>query len=91
MCRILAYLGEPLPSQNLLFDTDNSLVVQSYRPRMMNTFNLAGPLCRAGLTNLTPYGLTDHDVVVAADCAHDRLVHVVARDAKRLADDDSAE
>ena len=42
MCRILAYLGEPLPSQNLLFDTDNSLVVQSYRPRMMNTFNLAG-------------------------------------------------
>ncbi len=43
MCRILAYLGEPLPVQNLLFDTDNSLVRQSYRPRMMNTFlNLAG-------------------------------------------------
>src|SRR5437773_1701537 len=43
MCRILAYLGEPLPIQNLLFDTDNSLVRQSYSPRMMNTFlNLAG-------------------------------------------------
>ena len=43
MCRILAYLGEPLPARNLLFDTDNSLVRQSYSPRMMNTFlNLAG-------------------------------------------------
>ena len=43
MCRILAYLGEPLPVHILLFDTDNSLVRQSYSPRMMNTFlNLAG-------------------------------------------------
>src|SRR5689334_2260306 len=43
MCRILAYLGEPLPVRNLLFDTDNSLVAQSYSPRLMNTFlNLAG-------------------------------------------------
>src|SRR5215207_3024708 len=43
MCRILAYLGEPLPVETLLFDTDNSLVRQSYSPRMMNTFlNLAG-------------------------------------------------
>src|SRR6476619_7235712 len=43
MCRILAYLGEPLPVRSLLFDTDNSLVKQSYSPRMMNTFlNLAG-------------------------------------------------
>src|SRR5438093_9772007 len=43
MCRILAYLGEPIPVENLLFDTDNSLVRQSYSPRMMNTFlNLAG-------------------------------------------------
>src|SRR4029453_14340279 len=43
MCRILAYIGEPLPVRNLLFDTDNSLVRQSYSPRMMNTFlNLAG-------------------------------------------------
>jgi glutamine amidotransferase len=43
MCRILTYLGEPLPARNLLFDPDNSLVRQSYNPRMMNTFlNLAG-------------------------------------------------
>jgi glutamine amidotransferase len=43
VCRILAYLGEPLPARHLLFDTDNSLVRQSYRPRMMNTYlNLAG-------------------------------------------------
>ena len=43
VCRILAYIGEPLSVQSLLFDTDNSLVRQSYSPRMMNTFlNLAG-------------------------------------------------
>ena len=43
MCRILAYLGEPLPVEHLLFDTDNGLVRQSYSPRMMNKFlNLAG-------------------------------------------------
>src|SRR5262249_27942288 len=43
MCRVLAYLGAPIPVRNLLFDTDNSLVRQSYSPRMMNTFlNLAG-------------------------------------------------
>src|SRR5215207_2834211 len=43
MCRVLAYLGEPLPVRALLFDPDNSLVRQSYQPRMMNTFlNLAG-------------------------------------------------
>ena len=43
MCRILAYLGEALPVRNLLFDSDNSLVRQSYSPQMMNTFlNLAG-------------------------------------------------
>src|SRR3954453_10576204 len=43
MCRILAYLGDPLPARNLLFDPDNSLVRQSYSPQMMNTYlNLAG-------------------------------------------------
>ena len=43
MCRVLAYLGEPLPVRNLLFDPDNSLVTQSHSPQMMNTFlNLAG-------------------------------------------------
>ena len=43
MCRVLAYLGEPLPVRNLLFDPDQSLVAQSYNPKMMNTFlNLGG-------------------------------------------------
>lgn len=43
VCRVLAYLGEPLPVRNLLFDPDNSLVTQSHSPQMMNTFlNLAG-------------------------------------------------
>ena len=43
MCRVLAYLGAPLPLRHPLYDTDNSLVRQSYSPRMMNTFlNLAG-------------------------------------------------
>jgi glutamine amidotransferase len=43
MCRVLAYLGEPLALDHVLFETDSSLVRQSYRPRMMATFlNLAG-------------------------------------------------
>jgi glutamine amidotransferase len=40
---VLAYLGEPLPVRNLLFDPDQGLVAQSYNPKMMNTFlNLGG-------------------------------------------------
>src|SRR6478752_2146578 len=43
MCRILGYLGEPLPARNLLFDTDHSLVRQTYGPRMMKgVLNLGG-------------------------------------------------
>ena len=43
MCRVLTYLGEPLLLRHPLYDTDNSLVRQSYSPRMMSTFlNLAG-------------------------------------------------
>jgi glutamine amidotransferase len=43
MCRVLAYLGEPLPLAHVLFETDSSLVRQSHSPRMMETFlNLAG-------------------------------------------------
>jgi glutamine amidotransferase len=43
MCRVLAYLGEPVPLAHVLFETDSSLVRQSYSPRMMTTFlNLAG-------------------------------------------------
>jgi glutamine amidotransferase len=43
MCRVLAYLGEPISLEHVLFETDNSMVRQSYSPRMMSTFlNLAG-------------------------------------------------
>lgn len=43
MCRVLAYLGAPLSLSGVLFDSDSSLVRQTYSPRMMSTFlNLAG-------------------------------------------------
>jgi hypothetical protein len=43
MCRVLAYLGEPVSLELVLFETDSSLVRQSYSPRMMETFlNLGG-------------------------------------------------
>jgi glutamine amidotransferase len=43
MCRVLAYLGEPIGLRDVLFETDSSLVDQSYSPRMMSGFlNLAG-------------------------------------------------
>jgi glutamine amidotransferase len=42
MCRVLAYLGEPLPLQDLLYAPDNSLVRQSYAPRRLRMLNLAG-------------------------------------------------
>ena len=43
MCRLLGYIGEPTALDHVLFETDSSLVRQSYSPRMMATFlNLAG-------------------------------------------------
>jgi glutamine amidotransferase len=43
MCRMMGYLGEPISLSHVLFETDSSLVRQSYSPRMMATFlNLAG-------------------------------------------------
>ena len=43
VCRVLAYLGEPIALGHVLFQTDSALVRQSYSPRMMATFlNLAG-------------------------------------------------
>jgi glutamine amidotransferase len=43
MCRVVAYLGEPVSLGHVLFETDSSLVRQSYSPRMMETYlNLAG-------------------------------------------------
>jgi predicted glutamine amidotransferase len=42
MCRVLAYLGEPIPLDALLYKPDSSLVRQSYAPRMLRMLNLAG-------------------------------------------------
>ena len=43
MCRVVAYLGEPIGLGHVLFETDSSLVRQSHTPRMMQGFlNLAG-------------------------------------------------
>jgi predicted glutamine amidotransferase len=43
MCRVLGYLGRPIPLAHLLYETDSSLVRQAYSPRMMAVFlNLAG-------------------------------------------------
>ena len=43
MCRVLMYLGKSIPIDSLLFKPDNSLITQSYAPRMMKTIqNLAG-------------------------------------------------
>ena len=40
---MLGYIGEPISLGHVLFETDSSLVRQSYSPRMMATFlNLAG-------------------------------------------------
>lgn len=42
MCRVLAYLGEPVLLDDLLYKPDSSLVRQSYDPKMMLMLNLAG-------------------------------------------------
>lgn len=43
MCRVLSYLGEPILVADLLYNPDNSLVTQSYRPKLMtHMLNLAG-------------------------------------------------
>ena len=42
MCRVVAYLGEPVPLDVLLYRSDSSLVRQVYGPRAMPYLNLAG-------------------------------------------------
>jgi glutamine amidotransferase len=42
MCRALAYLGQPVLLDNLLYGPDNALVTQSYMPKMLHLLNLAG-------------------------------------------------
>jgi glutamine amidotransferase len=42
MCRVVAYLGEPIRLDVLLFRSDSSLARQAYDPRSMRYLNLAG-------------------------------------------------
>src|SRR5947207_3543876 len=43
MCRMLGYLGRPIPLEHLLYATDSSLARQAYSPRMMyGGLNIAG-------------------------------------------------
>lgn len=43
MCRVLSYLGKPIIIDDLLYGPDNSLVEQTYNPKLMDyILNLAG-------------------------------------------------
>ena len=43
MCRVLLYLGKPTPIDSFLYLPDNSLIKQSYDPKLMTAIqNLAG-------------------------------------------------
>lgn len=42
MCRVLAYLGEPIRLVDLLFNADSSLIRQTYDSKMLGMLNLAG-------------------------------------------------
>jgi glutamine amidotransferase len=79
MCRVLAYLGEPLSLGHVLYDTDSSLVSQSYSPRMMNKFlNLAGFGCAAW----DPCSARAQDPFIyraTALPAHDRNLRILSR------------
>ena len=42
MCRALAYLGQPVLLDSLLYQPDSALVKQSFMPKMLHQLNLAG-------------------------------------------------
>ena len=42
MCRVLAYLGEPVQLDGVLFEASNSLVRQSVQARLMSLLNIGG-------------------------------------------------
>jgi len=42
MCRVLAYIGEPIAVSDLLYEMDSSLLKQVYAPKMLGMLNLAG-------------------------------------------------
>jgi ergothioneine biosynthesis protein EgtC len=50
MCRLLGYLGSPVPLEQLLYTPDHSLIAQSYQPREMT----------AGLLNADGFGIGWH-------------------------------
>ncbi|MBM4258765.1 MAG: class II glutamine amidotransferase [Deltaproteobacteria bacterium] len=54
MCRALAYLGQPVLLDHLLYGPDNSLVKQTYMPKMLRMLNLAG-------FGLNAWDLTSYD------------------------------
>ena len=42
MCRVLAYLGQSIPAENLLYKSDSALLNQVFKPKMLSMLNLAG-------------------------------------------------
>lgn len=42
MCRVLAYLGQPVSAEYLLYSNDSSLMNQVFQPKMLAMLNLAG-------------------------------------------------
>lgn len=42
MCRALAYLGQPVVLDHLLYQPDSALVKQTFMPKMLHMLNLAG-------------------------------------------------
>ena len=42
MCRFVAYLGEPIVLDEMLFLPDSSIVEQSVHPQLLSAMNLAG-------------------------------------------------
>jgi glutamine amidotransferase len=68
MCRALAYLGQPVLLDNLLYQPDSALVKQSFMPKMLHMLNLAGFGLRAwdrgSADPLRPYSYTSTSLPV---------------------------
>jgi glutamine amidotransferase len=68
MCRALAYLGQPVLLDNLLYQPDSALVKQSFMPKMLHMLNLAGFGLRAwdrgSPDPLKPYNYTSTSLPV---------------------------
>ncbi len=68
MCRALAYLGQPVLLDHLLFQPDSALVKQSFMPKMLHMLNLAGfglkAWDRGSLEPLKPYSYSSTSLPV---------------------------